>query len=215
MKKVLSVITALVIIFTFAACSNETAQENETSSKPTVTNDAGEITVGDDNSSTSAPDNNDSKDTTDANVQNGTTKADTTKKGETTSKGSKPTTEPTTVERKIKLNVTYPIHSNPDKTTVNIEYKKPKDKKFKSLFEKKVKNSKGKEETVIEKPEITLNKMQTISYTIDEELAGDIVLRFTLDGVKLFEDEFTINGRDSEISIELIANTEILDGGWD
>lgn len=203
MKKIISVLLALVLLFSFAACSAD--KEPETSTPA-----ASDTSSTSDKSSEESTDKQDNTENTTKkadSTQNGTTKAaekTTAKKDKETTKKPSTTKEETTVKREIKLNIIYPYY-NATKTKVNIEYKGAKDKAYTSIFEKK---EKGK--TVIDKPEITLDGIKTLSYEIDKKIAGDVDIRVTLDDVELLENNFKISGKDSEITIELVSGTEML-----
>ncbi len=209
MKKIISILLALVILFSFAACS--AGKEPETT-KPAAS-DSSDASVGNEDSKKDTS-KQDSKDNTEKSstkkaesTEKGTTKAaekTTAKKDEKTTKKPSTTKEETTVKREIKLNVIYPYY-NSTKTKVNIEYKGPKDKKYTSIFEKKEKGKK-----IVDKPDITLDGRKTLSYEIDKKIAGDVDIRVTLDDVELLENNFKISGKDSEITIELVSGTEIL-----
>lgn len=206
MKKIISIMLALVLLFSFAACSAD--KEPETSTPA-----ASDTSSASDKSGEESTDKQDNKDNTEKDTTKKTENTSSTAKAaeKTTAKKDKETTkkpsttkEETTVKREIKLNVIYPYY-NATKTKVNIEYKGPKDKEYTSIFEKK---EKGK--TIIDKPEITLDGMKTLSYEIDKKIAGDVDIRITLDDVELLENNFKISGKDSEITIELVSGTEML-----
>jgi cytoskeletal protein RodZ len=209
MKKVLSVLMVLAILLAFAGCSSKTDEEvANTDTSSTVEQGDGEdtsATVGEDESknenasSTSNANQTTSKSestTASANTTATTQKATTKKQTTTTTKKDE-----TTTKRKIKLTVEYPYH-NAEKTKVTIEYKlsKDSDKKYKTL---------------VEDEEITLDKLQTKTYEIKDQLVGDVDIRITLDGVELLENKFVISGKDSESKIQLAAGVEMLDGGMD
>ena len=206
MKKIISILLALVLLFSFAACSADKEPEASTPA-------ASDASSTSDKSSEENTDEQDNKDNTEKDT---TKKADSTgstaraaekttaKKDKETTKKPSTTKEETTVKREIKLNIIYPYY-NSTTTKVNIEYKGSKDKEYTSIFEKK---EKGK--TIIDKPEITLNDRKTVSYDIDKKIAGDVDIRITLDDVELLENNFKISGRDSEITIELVSGTEML-----
>ena len=190
MKKLLSVLMVLAIIFAFAGCSQKDEEAANTNESTISSQQSGE-----DEESTA-----DTEETEKATEENGTTKKAETTKASNNNTTAKTTTEKeTTTKRKIKLNVKFP-YNNGVETAVKIEYRQAGDKKYKEL----VKDEK-----------ITLDKAFTKSYDIKENLIGDVDIKITLDGVELLENDFVVSGRDSEITIELICGTEMLEGGFD
>jgi cytoskeletal protein RodZ len=211
MKKVLSVLMVLAILFAFAGCSSKTDEEvANTDTSSTVEQGDSENTSATVGENESEDENENASSTSSAN-QTTNKSENTTASGNSTATTQKATTknqtttttkkDETTTKRKIKLTVEYPYH-NAEKTKVTIEYKlsKDSDKKYKVL---------------VEDEEITLDKLQTKTYEIKDQLVGDVDIRITLDGVELLENEFVISGKDSETKIQLAAGVEMLDGGMD
>lgn len=192
MKKLLSVLLALIIVFAFAGCSSDDEAETSASDESTSLSEGNEDTGddADDESDTSSTSQNDTTEATAA----GTTVAKTTAKSETST-----TEKETTTKRKIKLNVKFPYYSGKT-TTLKIEYKQSSDKSYKVL---------------VEDEKITLDKTFTNSYNITEKLIGDVDVRITLDGIELYKSNFVVSGTQSESTIELATGVEQLDGGFD
>ncbi len=192
MKKLLSVLLALIIVFAFAGCSSDDEAETSASDESTSLSEESEDTGDDagDEADTSSTSQNDTTEATAA----GTTAAKTTAKSETST-----TEKETTTKRKIKLNVKFPYYSGKT-TTLKIEYKQSSDKSYKVL---------------VEDEEITLDKTFTNSYNITEKLIGDVDVRITLDGIELYKSNFVVSGTQSESTIELATGVEQLDGGFD
>lgn len=190
MKKIMALLSALVIVFSFAGCTQKTEEET-TSELVSETQDNHESTANSNDETTQADNNqNNSSDETNA----GTTKAVTSQKQTTTQK------DETTTKRKIKLNVKLPYY-NGLKTNIKIEYKLSKDKKYKELTD--------------DDEQVVLDKAKTQTYSIKDNLAGDVDIRITIDGVELLKNDFVVSGRDSESTIELVTGTEMLEGGFD
>lgn len=212
MKKFLAILMVLVIIFAFAGCSDKADVNNDGTSSDTSDISAvdgadspsdvsesgkqgdaqsqsaqnGGAASSDKNGNNSGSQNN-SNNTTIKNASNNTTKKEDETKAETTTK------------RKIKLTVEYPSY-NSVKTTVKIEYKEAKDKKYKEL---------------VEEEDITLDQIQKRSYDIKDKLIGDVDVRITLDGVVCLENDFVIKGTESEKTISLVTGTEVHNVGFD
>lgn len=192
MKKIMALLAALVIVFSFAGCT-QNSEEETTSDMVSETQENSENTTSRNDESTQAADNNQ------GGTSSETTKAATTK----TTTAQKPTEakkeEPAT-KRKIKLNVKLPYY-NGLKTNIKIEYKLSKDKKYKELTE--------------DNEQVVLDKMKTQSYDIKENLTGDVDVRVTLDGVELLETNFVVKANERESTIELVTGNEMLEGGFD
>lgn len=189
MKKILALLAAFVIVFSFAGCSQkdeeETSVADVSSAEESVSNVQESTTAADNNADT---DSADAADTTLA-----TAKATTTQKP-TESKKEEPATK-----RKIKLNVKLPAY-NGYKTNITIEYKEAKDKKYKQL---------------VEDEQVVLDKIKTQSYDIKENLTGDVDIRVNLNGVELLETDFVVKANEKESTIALVTGTEMLEGGFD
>lgn len=189
MKKLIALLSVLVIVLSFAGCAQKNEEETTTADASVAESSTSSVQ----DNTTEAVSEDVNEDSTAAGTTLATTKPATTHKQTTTQKNE------TTTKRKIRLNVKFPYYSS-YKTVIKIEYKESKDKKYKEL---------------ISDEEIVLDKAKTQSYDIKENLIGDVDVRVTIDGVELLKNDFVVSGRDSESTIELVSGTEMLDGGFD